>query len=195
VTSSLAAQPRRELLLQSAADLFSAKGYHAVGIDDIGAAAGISGPGVYRHFASKQALLEALCDRAMTSMLGGAEEIPAEYDDAGRALEALVDLHVDFAVARRALLGVWSREQRNLSEDVRRSLRVRLRAYEQPWREVLAQLRDDLAPDEVAVAVTATLSMLNTAAIVDADVPADRLTRLLRRMALSALLSRRPPRR
>jgi AcrR family transcriptional regulator len=195
VTSSLAAQPRRELLLQSAADLFSAKGYHAVGIDDIGAAAGISGPGVYRHFASKQALLEALCDRAMTSMLGGAEEIPAEHDDAGRALEALVDLHVDFAVARRALLGVWTREQRNLSEDVRRSLRVRLRAYEQPWREVLTQLRDDLAPDEVAVAVTATLSMLNTAAIVDADVPADRLTRLLRRMALSALLSRRPPKR
>jgi AcrR family transcriptional regulator len=195
VTSSLAAQPRRELLLQSAADLFSAKGYHAVGIDDIGAAAGISGPGVYRHFASKQALLEALCDRAMTSMLGGAEEIPAEYDDPSRALEALVDLHVDFAVARRALLGVWSREQRNLSDDVRRSLRVRLRAYEQPWREVLGQLRDDLAADEVAVAVTATLSMLNAAAIVDPGVPADRLTRLLRRMALSALLSRRPPRR
>jgi AcrR family transcriptional regulator len=195
VTSSLAAQPRRELLLQSAADLFSAKGYHAVGIDDIGAAAGISGPGVYRHFASKQALLEALCDRAMTSMLGGAEEIPAEYDDPSRALEALVDLHVDFAVARRALLGVWSREQRNLSDDVRRSLRVRLRAYEQPWREVLAQLRDDLAADEVAVAVTATLSMLNAAAIVDPEVPADRLSRLLRRMALSALLSRRPPRR
>ena len=195
MTSSLAAQPRRELLLQSAADLFSAKGYHAVGIDDIGAAAGISGPGVYRHFASKQALLEALCERAMTSMLGGAEEIPAEYDDPARALEALVDLHVDFAVARRALLGVWAREQRNLSEDVRRSLRVRLRAYEQPWREVLGQLRDDLPAEEVAVAVTATLSMLNTAATVDADVQPERLARLLRRMALSALLGRRAPRR
>lgn len=195
MTSSTAVRPRRELLLQSAADLFSAKGYHAVGIDDIGAAAGISGPGVYRHFASKQALLEALCDRAMSSMLEGAREIPAEHDDPGRALEALVDLHVDFAVARRELLGVWTREQRALSDDVRRSLRRRLRAYEQPWREVLGQLRDDLSADEVAIAVTATLSMLNTAAIVDADVPADRLTRLLRRMALSALLARRPPRR
>jgi hypothetical protein len=131
----------------------------------------------------------------MTSMLSGAEEIRAAHDDPARALEALVDLHVDFAVARRALLGVWSREQRNLSDDVRRSLRVRLRAYEQPWREVLGQLREDLPPDEVAVAVTATLSMLNAAAIVDPGVPADRLTLLLRRMALSALLSRRPPRR
>src|SRR5689334_8791628 len=187
--------PRRELLLKAAAELFSARGYYAVGIDDIGAAAGISGPGVYRHFPSKQALLEALCDRATASMLEGARGIPAAHPEPAAALEALVDLHVDFAVARRALLGVWSREQRNLSDDVRRSLRVRLRAYEQPWREVLGQLRDDLAPDEVAVAVTATLSMLNAAAIVDPGVPADRLTLLLRRMALSALLSRRPPRR
>jgi AcrR family transcriptional regulator len=195
MTSTTAARPRRELLLQSAADLFSAKGYHAVGIDDIGAAAGISGPGVYRHFPSKSAILEALCDRAMSSMLEGATEIPASHSDPSAALEALVDLHVDFAVGRRTLLGVWMREQRALSDDVRRSLRKRLRAYEQPWREVLTQLRDDLAPDEITVAVTATLSMLNTAAIVDADVPAERLGRLLRRMALSALLARRPPRR
>jgi hypothetical protein len=90
---------------------------------------------------------------------------------------------------------VWLREQRALSDEVRRSLRRRLRAYEQPWREVLGQLRDDLQPDEIAVAVTATLSMLNAAAVVDADVPPDRLSRLLRRMALSALLGRRSPRR
>lgn len=193
--STAASRPRREQLLQCAADLFSAKGYHAVGIDDIGAAAGISGPGVYRHFASKQALLEALCDRAMTSMLEGARGIPAAQPDARTALEALVDLHVEFAVVRRALLGVWTREQRALSDDVRRSLRRRLRAYEQPWRDVLGQLREDLTPDEVAVAVTATLSMLNTAAIVDADVSPDRLRQLLRRMGLSALLARRPPQR
>jgi len=195
VTSTTAVQPRRELLLQSAADLFSAKGYHAVGIDDIGAAAGISGPGVYRHFPSKQAILEALCDRAMTTMLEGARGIPALHTEPGAALEALVDLHVDFAVERRALLGVWSREQRALSDDVRRSLRTQLRAYEQPFREVLTRLRDDLVAEEVTIAVTATLSMLNTAAIVHADVGADRLRRLLRRMALSALLSRRTPRR
>ena len=64
------AAPRRELLLQAAADLFAARGFHDVGIDDIGTAAGITGPGVYRHFASKQALLESLCDRTMDRMLG-----------------------------------------------------------------------------------------------------------------------------
>ncbi|MCW2726584.1 MAG: TetR family transcriptional regulator [Frankiales bacterium] len=186
-------RPRRELLLQSAADLFAARGYHAVGIDDIGAAAGISGPGVYRHFRSKQALLEALCDRAMTTMLDGARDIAGAHTDPGTALEALVDLHVDFAVGSRALLGVWAREQRALSDEVRRSLRRRQRAYELPWRTVVEQLRDDLPAAEVTVAVTATLTMLNATAMVHADVPADRMTSLLRRMAMAALLVRHTP--
>ena len=73
--------PRREQLLEAAAVLFAERGYHAVGIDDIGAAAGISGPGVYRHFAGKQALLAALCERALHRMLGGAQGISAAHGD------------------------------------------------------------------------------------------------------------------
>lgn len=187
--------PRREQLLEAAAALFAERGYHAVGIDDIGTAGGISGPGVYRHFASKQALLEALCDRAMTRMLDGALEISASYDDAYATLEALVDLHVLFAVEERALIGVWVREMRALSDDVRRSLRRRMRAYEQQWTGVLAQLREDLEPAEVAVVAGSTLAMLNATAFTSPTVPRDQQARLLRRMALAALLSRRVPRR
>ncbi len=188
--TTAAAPPRREQLLASAADLFAARGFHDVGIDDIGAAAGISGPGVYRHFASKQAILEALCERGITSMLADARAIPSAHADRRAALEALVDLHVDFAVERRALIGVWAREQRALSTDVRRALRRKQRDYEQPWRSVLADLREDLTEPEVAAAVTATLTMLNATAVVDPRVPADALASLLRRMALSALLGR-----
>src|SRR3712207_1185193 len=125
---------RREQLLAAAATLFAERGYHDVGIDDIGAAAGISGPGVYRHFSAKSALLEALCDRAMTRMLDGARRLRAGTDDDAAALTALVDLHAAFSVRSRALLGVWLREQRALSDDVRRSLRRRQRSYEQVWR-------------------------------------------------------------
>ena len=185
--------PRREQLLEAAASLFAERGFHAVGIDDIGAAAGISGPGVYRHFSSKQALLEALCDRAMTRMLEGARRISASPGDPRASLEALVDLHVLFAVEERALIGVWVREMPALSDDVRRSLRRRMRAYEQPWQEVLAQLRDDLEPAEVAVVTGATLAMLNATAFTTSDLPHDRLADLLRRAALAALLARRVP--
>lgn len=185
--------PRREQLLEAAAALFAERGFHAVGIDDIGAAAGISGPGVYRHFSSKQALLEALCDRAMMRMLQGARTISASGRDPRSSLEALVDLHVLFAVQERALIGVWVREMQALSDDVRRSLRRRMRAYEQPWQEVLAQLRDDLEPAEVAVVAGATLAMLNATAFTASELPRDRLAALLRRTALAALLTRQPP--
>ena len=184
----MAAPSRRELLLIAATELFAAQGYHAVGIDNIGSAAGISGPGVYRHFTSKQALLEALCDRAMTRMLANAQHIPAEHADPAEALSALLDLHVRFAVDERALLGVWLREQRALSDDVRRSLRRRQRAYEEPWRDVLSRLRDELTPAEVAVAVSSVLAMLNSAALTTTDLSPEALAALLRRMAVAALL-------
>lgn len=193
--TSAAALPRREQLLEAAAHLFADHGFHAVGIDDIGAAAGISGPGVYRHFPSKAALLEALCDRAMTRMLEGARGIPEAHDDPHAALEALVDLHVAFAVEERALIGVWVREARALSDDVRRSLRRRMKAYEQPWHAVLSQLREDLEPAEVAVVAGSTLAMLNGTAFTVVAVDAERLSVLLRRMALAALLTRRTPAR
>ncbi|HVM28320.1 MAG TPA: TetR/AcrR family transcriptional regulator [Mycobacteriales bacterium] len=180
--------PRREQLLAAAASLFAERGFHGVGIDDIGAAAGISGPGVYRHFDSKRALLEALCDRAMTRMLDGARQLRAEHDDPRRALEALVDLHADFSVRSRALLGVWLREQRSLSDDVRRSLRRRQREYERVWRSAAAPLRTDLDASEVAVLVSAALALLNATALTEATVPAERHVALLRAAALAALL-------
>ena len=182
--------PRREQLLAAAAALFAERGFHDVGIDDIGAAAGISGPGVYRHFASKQALLEALCDRAMTRMLDGARRTRDEHPDADDALRALVDLHADFSVRHRTLLGVWLREQRALSDDVRRSLRRRQREYERVWRAALAPLRADLDEPEVAVVVSAALALLNATALMDVALQPERLRELLRGGALAALLPR-----
>lgn len=179
--------PRRERLLSAAATLFAEQGFHAVGIDDIGAAAGITGPGVYRHFPSKSALLEALCDRAMTRMLDGARRLRAEHDDPDQALVALVELHAGFAAENRALLGVYVREQRALSDDVRRSLRRRQREYELVWREAAAPLRPDLEPAELAALVAAVLALLNAPAVTAAVVPAGRLRELLRDAALRAL--------
>ena len=179
--------PRREQLLDAAAVLFAERGFHDVGMDDIGAAAGISGPGVYRHFAGKLALLEALVDSAMTQMLAGARRQRAEHSHPERALHALVELHAHFAVEQRALIGVWVRETRALSDGVRHTLRQQMRAYEQPWQQVLAELRPDLSAAEVATVVSTTLAMLNGTAITTPLLQGEPRQALLRRMALAAL--------
>lgn len=171
--------PRRELLLEAAAELFAARGYHAVGIDDIGSAAGITGPGVYRHFASKQALLEALCDRTLERMLDRAH--------AAQGLKELVAVHVRFAVEDRALLACWVRERRALDEATRRVLRNRLRKYEQVWREALIPHRPELAPEEVALTVGAVIAMLNSTALIDSPLEDQARAALLTQLAVSAL--------
>jgi AcrR family transcriptional regulator len=172
--------PRRELLLAAAADLFAARGYHAVGIDDIGEAAGITGPGVYRHFSSKQALLQSLCDLAVGRMLEAARS--------AEGLEALVDLHVDFVVRERALIRVWLREQWSLEKEARRASTVQQRNYEGVWLEALAQRRPDLPAEEVALVVSSVLGMLNTTSHVDSPLSAEDRRTALTRLALAALL-------
>ena len=172
--------PRRELLLQAAADLFAQRGYHAVGIDDIGEAAGISGPGVYRHFASKQALLQALNDLAVARML---EAVRSAQD-----LEAMVDLHVDFVVREARLIKVWLREQWALDKEARRASTGQLRIYEKVWREALAPRRPDWSADRVALVVSSVLGMLNTTSHIESSLPATDRRETLTALALAALL-------
>ena len=172
--------PRRELLLKAAAELFSARGYHAVGIDDIGEAAGITGPGVYRHFSSKQALLQALCDMATGRMLEAARAV--------EGVEALVDLHVRFVVKDRALIRVWLREQWALDREAQRSFAQHLRRYAALWREALAPRRPALAPDDIALTVSSVVAMLNTTTLLDSPLPADERRAVLNRVALAGLL-------
>lgn len=52
----------RTHILAAAEDLFAQKGYDATGINDICQAAGVSKGALYHHFASKQAVFQALLD-------------------------------------------------------------------------------------------------------------------------------------
>ena len=103
-----ASAPRRELLLQAAADLFSQRGYHAVGIDDIGEAAGISGPGVYRHFASKAQMYEGLIEFIESSVFTLANRITQGESDGLRQAAELVEMLLAFAEKNPGMVRVMT---------------------------------------------------------------------------------------
>ena len=48
---------RRQQLVRAASRLFAERGFRSVSMEDLAAEAGVSGPAIYRHFASKEALL------------------------------------------------------------------------------------------------------------------------------------------
>ena len=59
----LAPEQRRELILEAAGRRFGARGYDGTRLDEVAAAAGVTKPVLYRHFADKNALYLALLDR------------------------------------------------------------------------------------------------------------------------------------
>src|SRR5437773_5305558 len=99
----LRGQRRHERILEAAARVFSAKGYHDAAVDDIAADAGTSKGGVYFHFPTKQAIFLALLERTATLLRSRVESALAdEAEPLARADVALRVVFETFA-AHRAL--------------------------------------------------------------------------------------------
>src|SRR6266496_4344902 len=99
---------RREQILAAAAELFARHDFHGVGIDDIGAAVGVSGPALYRHFRSKDAMLGEMLTSISEILLAGGEE-RRDASEPAEVLTELVRFQVDFALDNPALITVQER--------------------------------------------------------------------------------------
>jgi AcrR family transcriptional regulator len=154
---------------------------------EIGAAAGIVGSGIYRHFASKDAILVALLDAGMGRLQEGAAAALASATDAHSALTALVKDHITVAIEQRAMLAAYHREVHNLPEDARRQLRRAQRLYVEEWVHALAPLRRDLADGELRLAVHAAVGAIQSTLFFRSGLDPDRLAVLLSEMAHGCL--------
>src|SRR6476620_7425478 len=94
---SQAKSDRRSQLIAAAERLVAERGYLAVRLEDIGAAAGVSGPAIYRHFPNKESLLVELLVGISTRLLAGATAVVEKASDSADALDGLIDFHLDFA--------------------------------------------------------------------------------------------------
>lgn len=187
-----AARPahRRERILDAAIALFHERGYHATGIDDIGEAAGITGPGIYRHFPSKHHLLVALFDATATGRLDACERILASSQDERAALEALARDHAAFAIASRSVIAVYLQELGSLSTTDARRIRRRQRKYLDVWVRLLRELRPELGAEEALSTVHAAIGVIHSVAWHESRLDAGDLHALLSRGALAVLLAR-----
>nr|WP_243741808.1 TetR/AcrR family transcriptional regulator [Actinomycetospora succinea] len=174
-------------MLAAAAELVARHGYHAVGMADIGAAAGIVGSGIYRHFDSKAALLSALLEQLMDEMERSAAQAVASADGDREAIGRLVAVHVRFAIEERRLLQVYYREAHHLPEDDLRRLRRAQRHYVEEWVIALAPLRKDLSDAELRVVVHAALGTTQAVLFHHSGLAADRLAEMLEGMARGCL--------
>ena len=99
----LRSQQRHQRILDAAADVFSAKGYHGTLVDEIAAEAETSKGGVYFHFPNKQAIFLALLDRLADILRERVEAAVASRGDPIARVEAALEVVLETFGSHRRL--------------------------------------------------------------------------------------------
>lgn len=178
---------RDRQILDAAARLFYERGFHGVGVDEIGASIGITGPAIYRHFEGKDEILAALFLEAMDQLMVGSD-IPRQEPRAD--LEMLIRTQVEFALANRELVSVFSREERSLIDPWRRRFRRRMREHAERWEGALARCCPQADERTIAAAAQAAIGLVHSVAFWPAvALRAPDLVELLCRLVTDGLAS------
>lgn len=179
---------RREMIFAAAAELFRKQGYRGTRIEDIGAAVGMTGPAVYRHFESKEALLTELIERFVARAQADLRAALAGGGTPRALLERIVRASVRHAVEESDLVEMANREVPHLPAEARRRVGRRQRAILDTWVEVICTLRRDLSEDEARVVAVGVANLVASAARVHGLSDERRIDRIAR-MAMAALLA------
>ncbi len=177
---------RRLQLLSAAERLFAERGFVAVRLEDIGAAAGVSGPAIYRHFPNKESMLVELLVGISARLLAGARDVTARGPDAAVALDGLVDFHLDFALGEPDLIRIQDRDLAHLPVAAERQVRKAQRQYVEVWVGVLRELNAELAEADARLTAHAVFGLLNSTPH-SKPTRAARSRALMRAMTVAAL--------
>lgn len=187
---SRAKADRRRELLRAAARLVAERGFAGVRLEDLGAAVGISGPAVYRHFPNKDALLVELLTDISRRLFEGGTAVVAESGTAPEALAGLIEFHLDFVLSEPDLIRVQDRELGSLPESDRRLVRQYQRRYVEAWVEILRRVDPELDEVEARVKAHAAFGLLNSTPYSANRTSPIRTRAVLRRMTTAALDAR-----
>jgi len=155
-------EERRAAYLAAAARLFASHGYRGVSIEDLGAACGVSGPAVYRHFANKQAVLADLLLGVSRSLLDGGTLVASDGPAPDVVLQRLVAFQADFALSNADVIRVQDRDLGNLDDSSAGEVRRLQRDYIAVWTAQLQQLHPEEGSDGARQRAQAVFGLLNS---------------------------------
>jgi AcrR family transcriptional regulator len=157
-----AKERRRRQLLTAAATIMADRGFHAMRLEDLGEAVGISGPAVYRHFSSKQDILTELLTEVSEGLLTSARKVIDSVEDPVQQIEQLIDVHVDFALAEPELIRLHNRELYRIDDDNLRRVRAAQGHYLGLWATALAEFDHSFVGEAGRAAAQMVAGLLNS---------------------------------
>lgn len=178
---------RRALLLAAASRLFAARGFRSVSIEDLAAEAGVSGPALYRHFDSKEAILADLLIDVSHQLLEGGTERAARATTSIDALRSLISFHTDFALRDRDLIRIQDHDFANLATGDATTVSRLQRAYLDVWVTVFSKLDPTDSQSVIRTRIQAVFGLLNSTPHSASHRDTETTRSVLEEMAIDAL--------
>ncbi|MET9327216.1 TetR/AcrR family transcriptional regulator [Tsukamurella sp. NPDC003166] len=156
----LARVAKREQILAAAVELFAARTYDGVAMEDIAAAVDLASSSIYNHFASKEEILSSALNRANGFVQVDLDEVLAGTDDPVTALRAVVARYASFVVHHPGMMQLIVSELGELSYRESAVLIDAQRAYVGEWAELYRAV-DDAEPAARRVIVMGAITAIN----------------------------------
>ena len=185
---------RREAIFGAALRLFRERGFHGTAINDIGAATGVTGPALYRHFPSKGELLaEAIREGSRRIAQATRAALAVEGLSPREALEALVRAYVEVALENADMNAAYVLESRHLADELRAPLRRGERRLRDEWRRCLVAVRPDLDTEQARTMVNMAIFSVVALCMVPSRLEREALVALATSRVMALLLGEAPP--
>jgi AcrR family transcriptional regulator len=157
-------------------------------MDEIGQAAGITGPAIYRHFASKEDVLAAAIGRVADQRAQALRELTADAASPEEALELLARNHARGTLDNLSLVAIVMSERRVLDGAGRAAIDSAIQERVDEWVRHLEQLRPELSAAEARLMVFSAFTLLQSVTQYDSGLEPSVVQQLLVRMAMDSLL-------
>lgn len=137
IAADASGQTLQQRILRTAAQLFAAHGFHAVGMQALCDALQISRGAFYHHFRSKDDVLDDICTRYMTELVHKGRQTLKDEADPERCLQLLGQDLLQVIAANLPELTVCFREIQSLGSERRQKVAELHREYESLWKETV----------------------------------------------------------
>jgi AcrR family transcriptional regulator len=129
----------RSDIIQTAAQIFRQKGYHAASMQDIADAVGLQKASLYHHVAGKQEILAAILDSALDTLISDLEVVVASDLAPQAKLRAAMQAYIGRLTGDADLAAVLLLEHRSLEPPLRDAHIERRDRFDRLWRKIVRQ--------------------------------------------------------
>lgn len=178
---------RRGEIQRAAIQLFHKKGFAETSMDDIGAAVGLAGPSLYRHFASKAEILESAVRPMEHQYFEDFEKVCASVSDPQQRLEELVEVYVHWLADDPVVTAVTMQVRQIVSDEQRREIDRVDRRLLTLWVDALSEARPELDRAEARLLARGALQMVLAVALSGTQLGIARTHDIARRGMLAVL--------